>query len=51
VGAIGLAVIMAFDAARPLTAQYAGFPNMLWPLIPGLLAAFVAYGRMVLKPY
>jgi hypothetical protein len=29
-----------------LAAQYAGFPGMLWGVIPALLAAFVAYGRM-----
>lgn len=25
--------------------QYAGFPGMLWGLVPATLAAFVAYGR------
>ena len=29
-----------------LFAQYAGFPGMLWGLVPGILAAFVAYGRI-----
>lgn len=29
-----------------LFAQYAGFPGMLWGAVPGVLAAFVAYGRM-----
>ncbi len=33
-----------------LFAQYAGFPGMLWGVIPALLAAFVAWGRMALKP-
>ena len=33
-----------------LFAQYAGFPGMLWGVIPALLAAFVAYGRLALKP-
>jgi hypothetical protein len=28
-----------------LCASYAGFPGMLWGVIPALLAAFVAYGR------
>jgi DoxX-like family len=28
-----------------LYVQYAGFPGILWALVPGLLAAFVAYGR------
>ena len=28
-----------------LFAQYAGFPGMLWGVIPAILAAFVAYGR------
>ena len=31
-----------------LFAQYAGFPGMLWGVIPAALAAFVAYGRMAL---
>jgi hypothetical protein len=34
-----------------LCAQYAGFPGMLWGVIPALLLAFVAYGRIALKPY
>src|SRR5437867_3258321 len=34
-----------------LFAQYAGFPGMLWGVVPALLAAFVAYGRIVLKPF
>jgi uncharacterized membrane protein len=29
-----------------LFAQYAGFPGLLWGVVPALLAAFVAYGRM-----
>lgn len=29
-----------------LAAKYAGFPGMLWGVIPAILAAFVAYGRM-----
>ncbi len=33
-----------------LFAQYAGFPGMLWGVIPALLVAFVAYGRITLKP-
>lgn len=34
-----------------LFAQYAGFPGMLWGVAPAILAVFVAYGRMVLKPF
>ena len=34
-----------------LFAQYAGFPGLLWGVIPALLAAFVAYGRIALKPF
>jgi len=34
-----------------LFAQYAGFPGMLWGVLPALLAAFVAYGRFALKPF
>lgn len=33
-----------------LFAQYAGFPGMLWGVVPAILAAFVAYGRILLKP-
>ena len=29
--------------------QYAGFPGMLWSVVPALLAAFVAYGRRAKK--
>jgi hypothetical protein len=29
-----------------LFAQYSGFPGVLWGVVPALLAAFVAYGRM-----
>lgn len=29
-----------------LFAQYAGFPGLLWGVVPALLATFVAYGRM-----
>jgi hypothetical protein len=33
-----------------LCAQYAGFPGMLWGVIPALVALFIAYGRTKLKP-
>jgi uncharacterized membrane protein len=33
-----------------LFAKYAGFPGMLWGLVPALLAAFVAFGRRARKP-
>ena len=32
-----------------LFAQYAGFPGMLWGVIPAILTALVAYGRIVLS--
>ena len=46
------AVYLAINALLGcvLFAQYAGFPGMLWGVIPALLLAFVAYGRIVLKP-
>ena len=33
-----------------LFAKYAGFPGILWGVVPSILAAFVAYGRIALKP-
>jgi hypothetical protein len=33
-----------------LASHYAGFPGMLWGVIPAILAAFIAYGRITLKP-
>ena len=33
-----------------LASHYAGFPGMLWGVIPAILAAFVAYERIALKP-
>lgn len=47
--AIGLAVLALLGLG--LFAQYAGFPGILWALVPSLLLAFVAYGRFVLKPF
>jgi hypothetical protein len=44
IAAVYLAVNALLGCA--LFAQYAGFPGMLWGAVPGLLAAFVAYGRM-----
>jgi uncharacterized membrane protein YphA (DoxX/SURF4 family) len=29
-----------------LFSKYAGFPGLLWGVVPAVLAAFVAYGRM-----
>ena len=29
-----------------LFAKYAGFPGILWGVVPAILAAFVAYGRL-----
>jgi hypothetical protein len=41
------AVYLAINALLGcvLFAQYAGFPGILWGVVPALLAAFVAYGR------
>jgi len=33
-----------------LFAKYAGFPGVLWAVVPAVLAAFVAYGRIALDP-
>jgi len=33
-----------------LASHYAGFPGMLWGVIPAIIAAFIAYGRIALKP-
>jgi len=49
VAAMYLAVNALFGCA--LFTQYAGFPGMLWGVVPALLAAFVAYGRIVLKRF
>lgn len=49
VSAAGLAVLMFF--ASGLQAMYGGFPANLWSLLPGLVAAFVAYGRFSLSPF
>jgi hypothetical protein len=34
-----------------LFTQYAGFPGLLWGLVPAFFALFLAYGRFVLKPF
>jgi hypothetical protein len=34
-----------------LFAKYAGFPGILWGLVPSILSVFVLYGRKVLKPF
>lgn len=34
-----------------LFTQYAGFPGSLWGIIPAILAVFVVYGRLALKPF
>ena len=43
VSAIGLAIIALLGI--PFYASYAGFPGVLWGIIPALLLAFVAYWR------
>ena len=47
--AIGLAVLALLGCA--LFAQYAGFPGVLWGIVPALLALFIAYGRTQLSPF
>jgi hypothetical protein len=47
--AIGMAVLILLGIA--LFAQYTGFPGLFWALIPAILLAFVAYGRIALKPF
>jgi hypothetical protein len=49
--AIAAAYIFVFALSGIIIfAQYAGFPGMLWAVIPAALAAFVVYGRLTLKP-
>ena len=47
ISALCLAVISLCGIA--LYAAYAGFPGLLWALVPAILAAFVAYERFPLK--
>lgn len=49
IAAVYLAVNALLGCA--LFAQYAGFPGILWGVIPALLALFVVYGRFSLKPF
>lgn len=46
ISAVGLGVISLLGLA--LYVSYAGFPGILWAVVPALLAAFVAYGRFAL---
>lgn len=46
--AIGLAVLALLGIT--LFAQYTGW-GLLWAFVPAFLLAFVAYGRLVLKPF
>jgi hypothetical protein len=34
-----------------LQLKYGSFASILWMLLPGVVAAFVAYGRFVLSPF
>lgn len=43
ISAAGLAAISLLGIA--LYDAYAGFPGILWGVVPAILAAFVAYGR------
>jgi|HubBroStandDraft_1064217.scaffolds.fasta_scaffold1549260_1 hypothetical protein len=47
IAAVGVAVETLFVSA--LTKPK--FQGLLWVIVPALLAAFVAYGRFVLKPF
>ena len=47
-GAVGLTVVSLLGLA--IYTQYAGFPGMLWGVLPALLLVFVTYGRLALKP-
>jgi len=49
IAAIGLAVEMVSTAAI-LKSKALWSTDMLWAVVPALLAAFVAYGRLALKP-
>jgi hypothetical protein len=49
IAATGLAVLSLLGLG--LYTQYAGFPGMLWGVVPALLLAFTAYGRIALKPF
>ena len=46
ISAACLAVISLLGIA--LYVAYAGFPGILWAVVPAILAAFVAYGRFIL---
>ena len=48
VSATCLAVISLLGIA--LYVAYSGFPGILWGVMPAVFAAFVAYGRIALKP-
>ena len=48
ISAVCLAVIALLGLG--LYTAYAGFPGLLWAVIPAVLAAFVAYGRFTLQP-
>ena len=49
ISAVCLAVISLLGIL--LYVAYAGFPGILWAVVPAILAAFVAYGRIVLKQF
>lgn len=49
IAAVVLSVFSLLGCA--LFARYAGFPGMLWGVLPAILTAFIAYGRFVLKPF
>jgi hypothetical protein len=46
------AVVLALVSLSGLAiyTQYAGFPGLLWGVVPALLLAFVAYGRFTPRP-
>jgi hypothetical protein len=38
-------------AGCALFANYAGFPGILWGVVPAISAAFIAYWRIALQPF
>ncbi len=48
IAAVVLALVSLLGLA--LYTQYAGFPGLLWGVVPALLLALVAYGKFSLKP-
>lgn len=47
----GVGLILETLLVHALTMQKFAFRTFVWVLVPGLLAAFVAYGRYALAPF